>query len=545
MSKLPNTLIIGAQKGGSTWLYDILRNHPEVYLPEKVELLHFSKADCNSEIAKEKYSAHFESVQKQHKIIAEKTPSYLWTYAQDTEDSLFSPAHNKNLVDDVKSQLGGDINIILSLRHPVTRVISAFFHHAKRGRFPLNSSFNDSEKFFGMLDIGFYARHLKEWLKRYPKEQILTLIMERDIISSPNTGCEKLSNFLNISDFPEKINMKDKSNKGVSKYWDGDKLTTDLEGSPYISKAEILKLLEFYKEDMDELRNLLGDELKEWSKIDDSLREFCSPKLPIADKYNVLSNSESIYGLNSHHSVMLELGIDLSALSSKMSSNQVVIEPPVRLSNAIAMHHSSIGAFTYFTSGYIYNTQIGRYCSVARDVNIGQGNHPMDWLSTSPFQYETGFKFKAGKLFEHDIAYKDMQIPEGNRAKALDSIRKPLTRIGNDVWIGHGVIISAGVSIGNGAIVGAGSVVTKDVPDYAIVAGTPAKILKYRFSDEIIDKLVKSKWWQYSPWALANVNFSDVSSALDEISKLKASMQLLPYSSSEISIGDIRALQPR
>ncbi|WP_140538245.1 DapH/DapD/GlmU-related protein [Mesorhizobium sp. B1-1-8] len=69
--------------------------------------------------------------------------------------------------------------------------------------------------------------------------------------------------------------------------------------------------------------------------------------------------------------------------------------------------------------------------------------------------------------------------------------------VGNDVWIGHGAIMLPGVAIGDGAVVGAGAVVTKDVPPYAIVVGSPAKVIRYRFSEDVVAKLLAIQWWQW------------------------------------------------
>ncbi|MBR6646045.1 MAG: CatB-related O-acetyltransferase, partial [Clostridia bacterium] len=86
------------------------------------------------------------------------------------------------------------------------------------------------------------------------------------------------------------------------------------------------------------------------------------------------------------------------------------------------------------------------------------------------------------------------------------------TIIGNDVWIGHSALILEGVKIGDGAIVGAGAVVTKDVPPYSIVVGVPAKVIKYRFSENEIAKLSELKWWDQSvEWIKENVDkFCDI-----------------------------------
>lgn len=124
----------------------------------------------------------------------------------------------------------------------------------------------------------------------------------------------------------------------------------------------------------------------------------------------------------------------------------------------------------------ILNTKIGKYTSIASDVKIGLVQHPIDWLSTSPVFYKGRDSIKT-KISEFEFN------------------NKVTTIIGNDVWIGEGCFIKQGVIVGDGSIVGMGSVVTKDVEPYAIVVGNPAKLIKYRFSIEIIAKLENLKWW--------------------------------------------------
>lgn len=90
-------------------------------------------------------------------------------------------------------------------------------------------------------------------------------------------------------------------------------------------------------------------------------------------------------------------------------------------------------------------------------------------------------------------------------------------RIGNDVWIGDNVIIKNGVKIGDGAVVGLGAVVTKDVPPYAVVAGVPAKIIKYRFSDEIISELLELEWWNLEEDVIRQIPYDNIEKAIEFI----------------------------
>ncbi len=120
---------------------------------------------------------------------------------------------------------------------------------------------------------------------------------------------------------------------------------------------------------------------------------------------------------------------------------------------------------------------VGRYCSVAEFVTVMLGgNHRHDWVTTYPF---TGM---------HET-YPEVAHVEGHPRSKGD------VRIGNDVWLGRCCVILSGVTIGDGAVVGAYALVTRDVPPYAIVGGNPAEVIRYRFSREHIDRLLKVAWW--------------------------------------------------
>jgi len=121
--------------------------------------------------------------------------------------------------------------------------------------------------------------------------------------------------------------------------------------------------------------------------------------------------------------------------------------------------------------------KIGAFCSIAEGVKIFLGGeHRIDWVTTYPFNL----------LWE-----KGKHITGHPRTKG-DVI------IGNDVWIGSEAIIMSGVKIGDGAVIGTRSVVTKDVAPYAIVAGNPARLIRNRFEDETIHRLIELKWWDWT-----------------------------------------------
>ncbi len=139
----------------------------------------------------------------------------------------------------------------------------------------------------------------------------------------------------------------------------------------------------------------------------------------------------------------------------------------------------TMGRYSYMgKNNSVANTTIGAFCSIASYCAIGGGAHPTDKVSTSP------------------VFYAGRNIFRRNFGTAEAGLNAPVN-IGNDVWIGESVFINDGISIGDGAIIGAHSVVTKDVPPYAIVAGVPAKLIRYRFSEEEIAKLNELKWWDW------------------------------------------------
>lgn len=177
------------------------------------------------------------------------------------------------------------------------------------------------------------------------------------------------------------------------------------------------------------------------------------------------------------------------------------IEAPSSLKWTQYEHSLELGAFSYQVSGYCAAARIGRYCAFGEDVQIGRQNHPLDWISTNPAFYLHDKLFDLGGGFEGAEAYHSYRF---KLAKPPTKAR--LTTIGNDVWIGHGAYIAAGVSIGDGAVVAARAVVSRDVPPYAVVAGNPAVIKKWRLPPTVVTPLLRSRWWRYAPWQMAHLD---------------------------------------
>lgn len=199
-----------------------------------------------------------------------------------------------------------------------------------------------------------------------------------------------------------------------------------------------------------------------------------------------------------------------------MMPRQFRLEAPCSLKWVDFEHSLDLGAFSYHVSGYAFAAQIGRYCSIGENVQIGRQNHPMDWVSTSPSFYLQQKLFDVGTRFAGADAY-HAYLPKPHRAPT----KVKHTKIGNDVWIGHGAFICAGVTIGDGAMIAAHAVVSKDVPPFSVVAGNPAVIKKMRIPLQWVSPLMRLKWWRYAPWQLEHLDTSDLGKFVAGVSEMR------------------------
>jgi phosphonate metabolism protein (transferase hexapeptide repeat family) len=144
------------------------------------------------------------------------------------------------------------------------------------------------------------------------------------------------------------------------------------------------------------------------------------------------------------------------------------------------MRNVDMGDYSYVgRESQVYEACIGKFTCIGPGVTIGPGEHPTDRISIHPMFYSTR-------------AQSNLVSVESNRFDEM-----PTTVIGHDVWIAQGAILRSGIRVGDGAIIAAGAVVVQDVPDYAVVGGVPAKIIKYRFDEQERDRLAQIAWWNW------------------------------------------------
>jgi phosphonate metabolism protein (transferase hexapeptide repeat family) len=142
-----------------------------------------------------------------------------------------------------------------------------------------------------------------------------------------------------------------------------------------------------------------------------------------------------------------------------------------------------VGDYSYFAGDVaVIYSDIGKFCSIASHATINPGNHPTT------------------RVTQHHCTYRRVQYGLGDHddEEFFDWRRADKCTIGHDVWIGHGATIVAGVNVGSGAVVGAGAVVTKEVDPYTVVVGVPARPIRRRFSDDVIEKLLRVAWWDWT-----------------------------------------------
>ena len=212
-------------------------------------------------------------------------------------------------------------------------------------------------------------------------------------------------------------------------------------------------------------------------------------------------------------------------MAGKALSIEPTIDPSAKLVGATLGAYTEVGARTVLQEvvmgdySYVVNdaqityTTIGKFCSIAAMTRINPGNHPMHRATQAHFTYRASAYFPG----------------EADDSEFFDWRKSHRVQIGHDVWSGHGAIVLPGRRIGNGAVIAGGAIVTKDVPDYTIVAGNPARPIRRRFSEGSAERLTQLGWWNWDHdalrMALPDFRKLTVEAFLDKYEAQSASLQ--------------------
>jgi virginiamycin A acetyltransferase len=216
------------------------------------------------------------------------------------------------------------------------------------------------------------------------------------------------------------------------------------------------------------------------------------------------------------------------------TSNHILLRPSDRLWQIFAAHRVSLGArkprdlpflemaksarieqYCDWTNGRVFNTMgafsyqmsgaallsAGRYCSIAHNVDTLGARHPIEHVTTSSFTYgaaRPSFEWARSELLGGRPDMVQPAVPTG-----------PVPDLEHDVWVGQAALLQRGITLRTGCVVAAGAIVTKDVPPYAVVAGSPARVIRLRFPEQIVERLLASRWWEFHPRILFDLDIRD------------------------------------
>lgn len=256
----PNLLVAGTQKAGTTWLHTQLARHPDVFMSSTKELNFFSngRASCDTNLFRE-YLRNFDAAEG-HRWVGESTPHYLWR--RDPKSPFSPPPLLHDVAEFARQTLGPDLTAIVSLRDPVSRAVSAYWHNFAMGRIDLNQSIFRCPPEMGIVDLGFYERHLRHWQGVLERDHLHVLIFD-DLLTSPRGYLQQALSVLDLEANAQFWNGYQESAIGARERV-SQLRTTD---SP-ISEQEVAALLTLFEPDIRHVEALLERELADWRDLE-------------------------------------------------------------------------------------------------------------------------------------------------------------------------------------------------------------------------------------------------------------------------------------
>jgi hypothetical protein len=263
--RLPDFLVVGAQKAGTTWLHDNLGRHPGIFLPGKKELEFFSHDDVFRRGARW-YGSFFAGAEASQ-LAGEATPSYLWVADDHGEWARFPPGFSRQIPERVLAVLGARVKLIASLRNPVSRAVSAFVHHVRRGRVDARQGVFSFAHQGGLIHMGFYAAHLRRWFDVFDAENFHICIFE-ELVQAPERGLAGVTGFLGLPELVDLGRASRRSNEGIRQAWGEDGVTVEVDGEriTVATVEDLARLVEIYRDDVTSLGEIMDRDLRSiWS----------------------------------------------------------------------------------------------------------------------------------------------------------------------------------------------------------------------------------------------------------------------------------------
>ncbi|RJS46656.1 sulfotransferase family protein [Nocardioides cavernaquae] len=253
---IPNLLIAGAQKSGTSWLHRMLVHHPAFEMSRRKELSYFSLPEAAYD---EGWGAYQENWSTSARWRGESTPHYFWK-----REGPFGPAQGPDVARRVATRLGADVDVLVSLRDPVSRAISGYWHNFSRGRFDLPTSLFQLAPSMGVIDLGFYRRHHEHWIRTLGAERVHVLLYD-DLRADPRAflagALEALRAPVDDQAFWRAVPL----DKVVHRK---DWMAPIREARNPVTATEVAALLELYRDDIAYVEHLIGRDLSEWRDLD-------------------------------------------------------------------------------------------------------------------------------------------------------------------------------------------------------------------------------------------------------------------------------------